>query len=534
MSLHDITFIKGQNGLGRPLPGSDYISALNFYTANANLPSGWTTSARVKALFSPSDANSAGILPNYNKNNIYAGTNFADATAATYTSVITRGATGDTINIKCNTLTLGGVVAVNLGTYTQLSGDSTLALLGASIAAFINSGTVTHGYSASFATATLTIIFPKSQGTYPNTGTPVVITVTGTIVGATPALGVTGVQSLQAIWFYHISEYFRIQPKGQLFTAFNPIAYTFTDITTTQNFAQGKVRQIGCYLGGDAHAYASGDLTTIHNEIVANDDANHRPLSALYAANIKATSDLSTLTDLNTLSANKVSAVIGQDGAAFGNFLYLTAGYSISCIGAALGAVSFSNVSNSISWIAKFNMSNGSELDQPAFGNGQQLNALSVNYITAIDSLRYIFLMKYIDNAGSYFNDSHTAILITSDYAYIENNRTIDKACRGIYSSVLPALGGPVVGNADGTLADTTIAYLTGLAEINLTQMVRDGDLVGDATTGALPNGTVTIDPAQNVLATSLIIISVLLIPIGVARQIRVNIGFTAAITKTS
>jgi len=33
MSLPNITFIKGQGGLGRPLPGQDYISGLLFYTA---------------------------------------------------------------------------------------------------------------------------------------------------------------------------------------------------------------------------------------------------------------------------------------------------------------------------------------------------------------------------------------------------------------------------------------------------------------------------------------------------------------------
>ena len=133
-----------------------------------------------------------------------------------------------------------------------------------------------------------------------------------------------------------------------------------------------------------------------------------------------------------------------------------------------------------------------------------------------------MFLKKYVGNAGTYFNDSHTAIIATSDYAYIENNRTIDKAKRGIYSSVLPALGSPLVLNSDGTLTDTTIAYFSSLAELNLTQMVRDADLSAFA---------VSIDSTQNVLATNLLVIAVELLPVGVARAIRVNIGFVPSLT---
>ena len=82
MPVPNITFIKGKGGLGRPLPGQDFISSLVFYTGS--LPSGFTTSTRIKALYSPADAISAGIL-----------NDSSDATAATGTWLITAaGATG--------------------------------------------------------------------------------------------------------------------------------------------------------------------------------------------------------------------------------------------------------------------------------------------------------------------------------------------------------------------------------------------------------------------------------------------------------
>ena len=56
MALGDVTFVKGQGGLGRPLAGQDYVSGLIFYTSNGTLPSGFSTSNRVQAVFSVAQA----------------------------------------------------------------------------------------------------------------------------------------------------------------------------------------------------------------------------------------------------------------------------------------------------------------------------------------------------------------------------------------------------------------------------------------------------------------------------------------------
>lgn len=516
MALNDITFVKGQGGLGRPLSGSDYISGLIFYTGS--LPSGFTSSTRIKQVFSVADAEALGVVADY-----------SDATAAVAKIVLGgTGATGDTINIKVTEV--DGVV-VDLGTYTRVAGDSTLSLLGDSIAAFVNAGTYTHGYSMTNSTGTLLLTFPKKLGVFPNSGTPMAVTVVS--AGGTPLTAtltqptgsgstVLGVASKLSVYHYHVKEYFRIQPKGSLYLGFFavPGTYDFTEITTMQNFANGAIRQIGV-LKDYASAFASGNLTTIHNEVVTNNDANHKPLSVLYAADLSGTADLTTLTNLNTLTAYKASAVISQDGAGLGYYLWKTVGKSITTLGACLGAVSLASVSDSIGWIGKFNISDGYECDTLAFANGTAYTSLSQGALNTLDNYRYVFLTKYVGLTGSYFNDGHCAVIETSDYAYIENNRTIDKAIRGVYSSVLPALGSPLVLNADGTLTDETIAYFTSLAELNLAQMVRDTELSAYA---------VTIDSTQNVLSTNELVIAIQLVPIGVARNITVNIAFTTQI----
>lgn len=499
--INDIIFVKGQGGLGRPLNGEDFISSLLFFTAN--LPSGFSSNNRIKLIGSVQDAVNAGIKNDY-----------SDATAATGTYLITnKGAAGDVISIDVNET--GGVVR-NIAKYTAVSGDSTIALLGASLAAAINAGTVNHGYSASFTTATLTITAPKKFGIFLNSGSPIVVTITGTIAGTITQFS-GGVGSKLAVYYYHVAEYFRLQPKGSLYVGFFavPGSYDFAEIKTIQNFANGKIRQMGVYK--DSAAFATGDLTAIQT-VCTELDGLHKPLSVIYAGDISAVTDLTTLTDLSLLTANKVSAVIGQDAGGQGNFLYLTVGKSITTLGATLGAVAFAAVSEDIAWPNKFNISNGIECDTIGFANGQSIAAISQSTLNTLDDRRYIFLVKYVGLGGSYFNDSHCAIVVTSDYAYIENNRVIDKAIRGVYASLIAQMNSPLKLNANGTLSDSTIAFFINLAEPNLDQMIRDGELSARE---------VLIDPTQNVLSTGNLVVSVSLVPIGVARQITVNIGFT-------
>src|SRR5690348_17105494 len=120
MALNDITFKKGQGGLGRPLPGQDYYSGLVFYTNN--LPAGFSANSRILKFSSILDAEKAGILADYN-----------DETQATGTLTVTAiGSTGDSITPMVAE-PLG--VAVALGTYIKVAGDGTVNAVAAGIAA---------------------------------------------------------------------------------------------------------------------------------------------------------------------------------------------------------------------------------------------------------------------------------------------------------------------------------------------------------------------------------------------------------------
>lgn len=510
MALNDVVFIKGQGGLGRPLEGQDYISGLIYY--GASLPAGFTATNRIKSLGSTQDALAAGILNDY-----------SDATSAAATYTITAvGSAADVITLKVADLTTLGVAqSTVLCSYTRTAGDTSVTLLAASVAAAINSNTIYTGYSAVATVGAVAITAPKRLGVFLNTNSPLSAVIVGTIAGtATQFAG--GVASPLAVYYYHISEFFRLQPKGQLYVGFfaTPSAYTFSEVQDMQNYANGKIRQIGVFKTIGVAASYGTEVVSLQAQCNILSGL-HKPLSVVYAADITTFTDLTTLPDLATTNCPNVSVVISQDAAGQGSFLYKTSTKSITTLGATLGAVALSKVSEDIAWISKYNISSGVECDTVGFANGNLLSVQSQSLLNTLDNRRYIFLIKYVGISGSYWNDSHCAVAYTSDYAYIENNRTIDKAVRGVYSSMLPNLNSPLVLNADGTLTDTTVAYFIGQASVNLEQMIRDVEISAFA---------VNIDTTQNVLSTSNLTISIKIVPIGVARQITINIGFTLSI----
>ena len=182
MSQNNISFVKGKGGLGRPLAGKDYISSLLFYIANGSLPSGFTTSARNKAVFSVSEAETLGILNNNN-----------DETQATGVYTISAlGATGDSITLKF--LEPNGT-NVTLGSFVKTASETTVTLLATALVANINAGFYTHGYSATNTAGAITVTCRKGLGVYPNSGTPLTATISGTIAGSVTTAFAGGVAS---------------------------------------------------------------------------------------------------------------------------------------------------------------------------------------------------------------------------------------------------------------------------------------------------------------------------------------------------
>ena len=355
---------------------------------------------------------------------------------------------------------------------------------------------------------------------------------------------------------YHVSEFFRMNPNGTLFvgivntdidTPTHNIGYSVTlgsedeiessCITEMQNYAEGKIRQVGILTS------TLDNLPDYQTEATSL-ESHHKPLSIIVtptgfvhdvsvrqmtdgwsdltvAASSVSDLELSELKDSdNTMVTNgqcNVSVLIGCDldetlAAKLGTYKYY------GCIGTCLGAISKAAVNECIAWVQKFPLG----LAKPGLISGEEVRNVSEADLNDLNTNHLIFVRTHVGITDCYFNDSWTLDLDTSDYAYIESVRTIDKACRGVRANLLPYLNSPLKVDAEtGKLAQSTVAFLQTTAGRALEDMEKADELSGYV---------VEIDPEQNVIATSTLQVVIKQVPTGVMRNVNIKIGFTTAL----
>jgi hypothetical protein len=320
---------------------------------------------------------------------------------------------------------------------------------------------------------------------------------------------------------YHISEFFRLNPRGKLYVMVAdepPGNYDYSELETLQQFSGREIRQTALLAQGVAFAVSEPPLI---QTVLDTLEANHMPMVVVAAWDTNGIPDFATLPSLRAINCPRVAVVVGQDGAARGKDLYASLAQSVSCAGAVLGALSRAAVHENIGWVAPFNMTDGKELAEPAFSNGNLIKDQSIGLLEDLETKGYIFLRRHIAIGGSYLNYSHTATAATSDFATLENNRTMDKAVRGIRTFLLPQLNAPLYVDEEGKLSLETINYFESLTARDLEDMQKSGEVSAYG---------VYIDPDQEVLSTSKLIVNARVVPVGVAKQIEVNIGFAISI----
>ena len=324
------------------------------------------------------------------------------------------------------------------------------------------------------------------------------------------------------VLYYQLRSIFNRNPAISLYVGiYKPTSGTptFSEIKTMQNYTGGKLRQIGVWDG--ATKLDKTNLIALQ-AIRTTLEAQDKPLSICYAPKVAAVGDLPA-EKLAGENKSGVSVIIGQDGAGTAAELYADAKnatnkFSVTAIGEWVGIVSAASVHESIAWIEKF----PTGIALPAFGDGTLLRNLDTAVVESLDAARYLFFVEYGGLAGSYFNDSHTMDDATSDYAYIETVRTMDKACRNVRTYVLPKLGRPMkVDASTGKLEAYVVEDLQLVAGKALEDMEKAGELSGYV---------VEIDPDQNVLSTSQVEMVIKQVGVGVMRKLNIKIGYTTSV----
>lgn len=317
---------------------------------------------------------------------------------------------------------------------------------------------------------------------------------------------------------YQLEEVFRINPSITLYVGLfsKPESMTFQELKTVQNYAEGAIRQMAIWNGDTA---PTADNIVKLEAVADSLDTENAPLSTLYAPLV---SNYKNLPNNLATSNPRVSVVIAQAGSGTGAELYKSKDNktkaTVSAIGVALGTLSKAAVHQCIAWVKNF----PSGISMPALGDGTLVRTIDKGELEKLDTNRYLFLNNVVGVAGSYWNDSHTMDSPTSDYAAIENVRTMDKAVRGIRTYLTPELGGNVYIDPDtGKLQSYTVSHLETTANIPLEEMEKAGELSGYKA---------EIDAEQDVLSTSTIEVTIKNVPVGVVRKFKVKIGFVKSL----
>ena len=146
--------------------------------------------------------------------------------------------------------------------------------------------------------------------------------------------------------------------------------------------------------------------------------------------------------------------------------------------------------------------------------------------VATIHSKGFITFRAFVGQTGYYFNDDFMATKPTDDYSHLTHRRTIDKAYRIAYTTILQLILDEVPVNADGTLPTAIVKGWQADVETAISsQMTAVGELSGNVADG--DKGVVCfIDATQNLISTSKLEISIRVRPFGYPRMIDVYLGF--------
>lgn len=135
----------------------------------------------------------------------------------------------------------------------------------------------------------------------------------------------------------------------------------------------------------------------------------------------------------------------------------------------------------------------------------------------SLNDAGFIFFMHYPSKNGCYLNGCPMACAATDDYAVLNNGRVIDKAMVICYDTYISEIMDNVVVDADGKLSSGVCTSFEAMVE-NAVASLMDGQI---------SSFSAYVDPDQNILSTSKLEIECTIVPLGVAKNIHVKLGFS-------
>ena len=155
----------------------------------------------------------------------------------------------------------------------------------------------------------------------------------------------------------------------------------------------------------------------------------------------------------------------------------------------------------------------------PGLSSGNHIDTYTDAALDLLNDKGYIIAGFESGLEGVYITDTPTGDKLSSDYAYVENNRTIKKGIKLTRKAILPRVKSRIYVDPDsGKITPQNAKDLESAAKTALSPMLSSGDISGGI--------DAYVDPAQNVLATSELVLMVTFVPVAIGRQITLKIGF--------
>ena len=147
--------------------------------------------------------------------------------------------------------------------------------------------------------------------------------------------------------------------------------------------------------------------------------------------------------------------------------------------------------------------------------------------VAGVHDKGYITLRTHVGRGGYFFTDDPLAAPVTDDYSHITARRTIDKAYRIAYDTLLNELLDEIpVTDAGKISVSYAKSVETKVENAVINSMTANGELGNDPADQNDNGVTCWIDTNQNIVANGTVNVSLKVKPYGYARYIEVKLGF--------
>lgn len=362
-------------------------------------------------------------------------------------------------------------------------------------------------------------------------------------LGLTPATDANAAGDTTALTWYHIDEFFRLNPDGKIFVhngnAVAPANIFAANGPADQLMAASanSIRYMGVVFGFDPDAtltIAGGFANFVPAvQAAAQVWAEARAAAHVFvdAIVIEGAAASTTLVDLKALDSPQVHITVACDHGYLES--YPAAFLKTAAVGTVLGSIGVRMLSESIGSAVlerypstKRGAANYSLVDtrrnrwlKPGLSTGQLFDNLSQAVRDDLTTKAYGYAGRFEGYQGVYLNGDATCTTVVDDFNTINKNRVWNECARRVRRALIPRINSRVrVDPTSGQIAAESIADWDAACKRELEGLLAESEI---------SDFTFLLDPNQDVIATGKVSCRIRVVPQTIAKAIEAELGFT-------